>query len=71
MTRTQRRSLREATANKLNSKLLQEEEPQKQVHAYIPQTLHTRFKIKVVSENRKMTDVLEEMIVNYVEGPAT
>lgn len=42
------------------------EEPQKQVHAYIPASLHTRFKIKAAEDGRKMSDVLQAMITDYV-----
>lgn len=44
------------------------EEPKKQVHAYIPESLHARFKMKTAGEGRKMSEVLEEMIESYIEG---
>lgn len=73
MSKAQRRSLKDAAANKAHSNprtdaILQQatEEPKKQVHAYIPESLHTRFKMKTVEEGRKMSEVLEEMIVDYL-----
>ena len=73
MSKAQRRSLRDAAANKTHSNprtdaILQQAtaEPKKQIHAYIPESLHTRFKMKTVREGRKMSEVLEEMIESYV-----
>ena len=40
--------------------------PKKQLHALIPEPLHTAFKIKTIQEKRRMGAVLEEMIENYV-----
>lgn len=75
MSKAQRRSLKDAAANKTQSHnpradaILEEatEEPKKQIHAYIPESLHTRFKMKTVKEGRKMSEVLEEKIVEYLD----
>lgn len=75
MSKTQRRSLKDAATNKSQSHnpraeaILQQatEESKKQIHAYIPESLHTRFKMKTAGAGRKMSEVLEEMIEGYVE----
>lgn len=73
MSKTQRRSLTEAAAKKAHvnphSQVLLQcatQEARKQVHAYIPISLHTRFKVKAAMNGRKMNDILHEMIVRYV-----
>lgn len=42
--------------------------PKKQLHALIPEQLHTAFKLKTVQEKRRMGAVLEELIENYVSS---
>ena len=76
MSKRQRQSLKDAASSKKSShhpraqELLEEaaDEPKKQIHAYIPESLHKRFKLKTVSEERNMSEVLEELIARYIEA---
>ena len=76
MSKPKRRSLKAASESKVRSynpdadqlKEKAASEPKKQIHAYIPQSLHTQFKVKAAEEGRKMSKVLEEMIARYVSN---
>lgn len=76
MAKTQRKSLSMAAATKTESHNAQAEdvrrqvaeEPKKQIHAFIPESLHVRFKLKTVREGKSMNGVIEEFISSYVEG---
>ena len=68
-----RKSLRDATTHKKEkppNKLVTQatELPKKQLHTLIPAELHTAFKVKTIQENRRMGEVIEELIQNYVDS---
>lgn len=78
MSKQQRRSLADAAASRGPSRHPQAEavreaaaetdEPKKQIHAFIPASLHRAFKLKAVGEGRSMNEVMEGLMRGYVDG---
>lgn len=74
MSKARRQSLKAAVATKEEShnaraddlRIQAIEEPQKQIHAYIPESLHRAFKVKATEEGRNMSQLLESMIRDFV-----
>ena len=77
MSKQQRRSLADAAASRgpgrhpaaeaVRAAAAEPDEPKKQVHAFVPESLHRAFKLKAVGEDRSMNEVLEGLMRGYVE----
>ncbi len=77
MAKAQRKSLSQAAAGKGKShnpraeKIMKQaaslEEPKKQLHVFLPASLHTQFKLKAVGEGRSMNEIIEDLIASYLE----
>lgn len=77
MSKQQRRSLADAAASRVpgqhpeaeavRAAAAQADEPKKQIHAFVPASLHRAFKLRTVNEGRSMNEVLEAMMREYVE----
>ena len=76
MSKQQRRSLADAAAARGPSRHPEAEavreaagaEPKKQIHAFVPASLHRAFKLKAVGEGRSMNEVLEGLMRGYADG---
>lgn len=77
MSKQQRRSLADVSAARgpnrhpeaetVRAAAAQMDEPKKQIHAFIPASLHRAFKLRAVNEGRSMNEVLEELMQGFVE----